>query len=180
MTSDFSLNPPLKPTSKSLIRTTRRLLRKSHYSQRHSTRFWQKLRKIITTFRNPLKPRRIHRLLRTLPPRSRLTGELHHWKEESLKILLACGPSKMRSAHQNSMSSSSRQNSKETLIWISRTSLTTSGCLSIRWLASDKTYLMITSPSKETLSLKNTLPHIAITLPTPGISRYTFLLDTHY
>ena len=52
-----------------------------------------------TTFRNPLQTRRIHRLLRTLPPRSRLTGGLHHWKVETLPTLVACGPSNMRSSH---------------------------------------------------------------------------------
>ena len=36
------------------------------------------MKKDKTTFRNPLQPRRIHRLLRTLPPRSRLTRGLHH------------------------------------------------------------------------------------------------------
>ena len=38
----------------------------------------------------------------------------------------------MRSAHQNSMSSLSRQNSKETLLWISRIYFTTSRCISMR------------------------------------------------
>ena len=53
-------------------------------------------------------------------------------EEESQKILVACGPSNMRSYHQHSMRYSSRQNSKETLLWISRTYLTTSICLSMR------------------------------------------------
>ena len=61
-----------------------------------------------TTFRNPLQPRRIQRLLQNLPPRSRLTGGLYHWKKITPKILVACGPSNMRSAHQDFMSSSSR------------------------------------------------------------------------
>ena len=93
--------------------------------------------------------------------------------------LVACGSSNMISAHQNSMSSSSRQNSKETLIWISRTYMTTSRCASMCWLDFKKTSFLVTSPSKDTLSLKNTSSQIAITLPIPEIFRYTLPLDTH-
>ena len=87
--------------------------------------------------------------------------------------------SNMISYHQNSMSSSSRQKSKEIVLWISRTSITASICVSMRSLDSEKTSFLITSPSKDTLSLNNTSSQIAITLPTPGMSRYTLPLDTH-
>ena len=43
-----------------------------------------------------------------LPPWYRLTRGIHHWKGGTLNKFVACGPSNMRSAHQNSMSSSSR------------------------------------------------------------------------
>ena len=92
---------------------------------------------------------------------------------------MACGPSNIRSSHQKDMSSSSRQNSKETWLWISRTSITSSRCVSIRWLDWDKTSFLVTSPSKDTLSLKNTSSQIAITLPITGIFRYTLPLNTH-
>ena len=61
-----------------------------------------------------------------------------------------------------------------------KTSITTSRCASMRWLKSKKTSFLITSPSKETLSLKNTSSQIAITLHIPEMSRYTLTLDTHY
>ena len=51
-----------------------------------------------------------HQILRTLPLWSQLTGELHHWTVDIIRKLVACGISNMRSDHQNSMKSSSRQN----------------------------------------------------------------------
>ena len=96
------------------------------------------------------------------------------------KKLVVCGPSNMISAHQNSMRSSSRQNSTETLLWISVTYITTSRCDSMRLLDSSNTSLLVTSHSKDTLSLKNTSSQITITLPVPGMSRYILPLDTHY
>ena len=71
----------------------------------------QVLTALMTGKTNILKSspdQRIHQLLQNLPPWFRLTIGLHHWKEESQKILVACGPSNMRSAHQDFMSSSSR------------------------------------------------------------------------
>ena len=87
---------------------------------------------IITLIYSPT--RRIHQLLLNLPPWLQLTGGFHHWKEETLQKLVACGTSNMRSSHQNYMSSSSRQNLTETLLWISRTSTTTSRFASMRCL----------------------------------------------
>ena len=178
MNSYLSYNLPLTPTRKRLIRTTRRLLKNSHYSQITSM-FWQHWWKIRLTFRNTHQTRRIHRLLQTLPPWSQLKRGIHHWEGETLPKFVTCGPSNKRSAHQNSMSSLSRQNSKETLLWILRTSSTTSSFISMLRLDSDKTSFLITSPSKDTLILKNTLSQIANTLPNRGISRYTLPLDTH-
>ena len=71
----------------------------------------------------------------------------------------------MKSYHQNSMNSSSINNSKEILLWTSRNSTTTSIFVSIRQLNSKKTLFLVTSPSKYTLILQNTLSHIVITLP---------------
>ena len=178
MKSSPPSNPPLNPKSKRLIRTKWTMIRNSHYSQKTS-KSWRHSWWIRPTFRNPHHTRRIHRPLWNLPPWSRLTGGLHHWKGDTLPKLVACGPSNMRSSHQNSMSSSSRHNSKETLLWISKIYLTISICLSMRWLDSEKTYFLINSSSKDTLSLKNTLSQIAITLTTPGMPIYTLLLDTH-
>ena len=45
------------------------------------------------------------------------------------KKMVACGISKTRSDHQSSMNSSSRNNSKATLLWTSITSTTTSRCV---------------------------------------------------
>ena len=185
MNSSSPLNPPLKPTIKRLIRTkwimiiTKwRMMRNSRYWQKTS-KSWQHSWWIRLTFQNPLQPRRISLLLWTLTLWSRLTGGIHHWKWGTLPTLVACGPSNIRSAHKNSMRSSSRQNSKETLLWISIISLTTSRCLSMRWLDSEKTSFLITIPSKDTLVLKNSLSQISITLPNPVMSMYTLPLDTH-
>ena len=46
--------------------------------------------------------------------------------------MVACGLSNMTSARQNYMNSSSRHNSKSTLLWTSITSTTTSICVSMR------------------------------------------------
>ena len=92
----------------------------------------QVLTALMTGKTNILKSspdQRIHQLLQNLPPWFRLTIGLHHWKEESMTKFVACGPSNMRSAHQNSMSSSSIQISKETLFYISRISITKSRCV---------------------------------------------------
>ena len=112
----------------------------------------------------------------TLVPTNRRYPSL---KGDTLPKLVPCGPSNMISAHQNSMSSPSRQNSKETLLWILRTFLTTSICVSMWWRDSEKTSFLITIPSKYTLSLNSTSSKIAIALPIPGISVYILPLDTH-
>ena len=43
-----------------------------------------------------------------------------------------------------------------------------------------KTFLPITSPSKDTLTLKKKSSQIVITLPILGINIPTLTLDTHY
>ena len=89
---------------------------------------------IISTFTsmmdhiNTLKPSTVKRdspSFRNLPTWYRITGGIHHWTMETLKKLVACGISNMISDHQNYTKSSSRKNSKETLLWTSRTSTTT-------------------------------------------------------
>ena len=102
----------------------------------------------------------IHQSLRILPLWYQIIRKLHHFKVDILQKLVACGLSNMRSDHQNSMKSSSRQISKATLIWTSGTSTTTSTCVLMRWLDSDKTFLLINSPSKDNLILGNTLYQI--------------------
>ena len=115
---------------------------------------------------------------RILAPQSCATRRLHHLQLENVKQLVVCGLLSMRLAHQISMNSSSRQSSKATLLWTSRTYTTTLRCVSMQWLDSDKTFLLITSPSKDTLSLKNTLSQISLTLHILGIHRPTFPLET--
>ena len=127
----------------------------------------------------PYKTRRTHPRLRILPLWSRLTRRPHYWEVEILRKLVACGISNMISAHPNSMNSSSKQNSKATLLWNSRTSTTTSRCVSICCLDSEKTFLLLSSASKDNLSLKNTSSQIVITLPIIGIIIPTITLDTH-
>ena len=161
-----------RKTSKKIWKLIWKTSKKHSEISQHS--WWIRL-----TFRNTHQPRRIHQILRTLSLWSLLTGGLHHWNGDALPKLVACGPSNMISAHQNSMSSSSRHNSKDILLRISNISLTTSRCVSMRWLYSENTYFLITSPSKDTLILNNILSQIANTLPTPGMSRYTLPLDTH-
>ena len=60
--------------------------------------------------------------------------------------MVACGLSKMISAHQNNMSSSSRHKSKDTLLWISRTYLNTPRRASMWLLDSGNTSLLVTIP----------------------------------
>ena len=153
-------------------------MRNSHYSHKTS-KFWQHSLWIRLTLRNYHQHRRIHQLLRTLPTWYQLTRGVHHWKGDTLPKLVACGLSNIRSNGKKNMSSSSRHNSKNTLLWISRTSLTILICVSMQWIDSENTSFLTTSPSKETHILKNTLSHIANTIPTPGIYRYTLPLDTH-
>ena len=57
--------------------------------------------------------------------------------------LVACGFSNMISAHQNCMNYSTRQNSKETLIWTSRTSTITSRYVSMQLLDSMNTFFLL-------------------------------------
>ena len=108
-----------------------------------------------------------------------LTIRLHHWNVEILQKMVACGLSNTRSAHQNSMKNSSIQNWSATMIWTTRTSKKTSRCVSRRLIDSDKTSFLLTSPSKYTLSLKNTISYIYLTLPILGMHRPTLPLDTH-
>ena len=56
------------------------------------------------------------------------------------------------------------------MLWISRTSITTSRCLSMQWLDSRYALFLINCPSQETLILKNALSQIMSTLPIPGIT----------
>ena len=95
------------------------------------------------------------------------------------KKMVTCGLSNIGSSQQNSMNYSSMQNSSSTLIWTSRTSTTTSRCVSMRWLESNKTFFLVTSPSKYTLSLNNTSSHIVIALPVLVVLRPTTSLDAH-
>ena len=48
----------------------------------------------------------------------------------------------------------------------------------MRYLESEKTFLLITSTSKDTLILKNTSSHIVITLLILGMNRPTLPLNT--
>ena len=142
-------------------------------SQQWSHQWWIRL-----NFRNTHQTRSIQRLI-ILPLCSYISIGIHHCKVEIIKKLVACGISNMRSAHQNSMNSSSRQNSKAILLWTSRTSTTTSRCFSMQLLDSVKTFFLISSPSKYTLSLKNTLSQIVITLTILGIPIPRLPLDNH-
>ena len=130
-------------------------------------------------FRNTHQKGSIHQRLWFLLLWSCITRGVHHWKANIIQKLLAYGLSNMRSSHQISINSSSRQNSKATLLWNWRTSTTTSICVSIWWLYSKKTSFLLTSTSKDTLSLKNTSSQIFITLPILGIHRHTLPFYTH-
>ena len=94
--------------------------------------------------------------LRILPLWYLLTICPNNWKVDIQQKLVACGLSNMRSDHQNSINSSSRQNSKTTLLWTSITSTTTSRCVSMRCIELEKTFFLVTSPSKYNLVLNNT------------------------
>ena len=85
----------------------------------------------------------------------------------------------MRSAHQNSMKSSSGQKSKTTLLWTLRTSTTTSICISMWRLKYKKTVLLVTSISisKDTLIFNNNLSQIVTNLPILGAHRPTIHLE---
>ena len=152
---------------------------KKWWSSQYNAKQFSHQSRIILTLWNPRHSIRIHQNLQILPLWSHITGGIQHWMVDSPKKLVTCGILNMRSAHQNSMNSSSRHNSKDTLIWTSITSTTTSRCVSMRWLDSDNTYFLLTSPSKYTLNLKNTLSQILIILPILGVFRYTLPLDTH-
>ena len=153
--SSSSYKPWMNTTKKRWNPTNKTLMRKWRNYQNNSKQFLQ-YSQISLTLCHPRQPRNIHWLLRTLLPWFCLTRCIHHCKGYTIPKLVTCGPSKTRSAHQNSMSSSLRKNSKETLLWISRTSITTSICASMRWLCSENTFLLVNIPSKETLSLNNT------------------------
>ena len=62
--------------------------------------------------------------------------------------LVVCGISNMISAHQNSMNFSPIQIYKETLLLTKRISITTSICVSMRWIYPKKIYFLLTSISK--------------------------------
>ena len=72
--------------------------------------------------------------------------------EKSTKMV-ACGLSNTRSAHQNSINSSSIHNSKEKIKWTSINYTTTSRCVSMWQLDPKKNFLLLTSPSKDTHDL---------------------------
>ena len=76
----------------------------------------------------------INQRTRILPLWYQLKIRLQHFKVEILQNIVECGLSKMRPAHQNSMNFSSRNNSKETLIFTSKTSTTPSIYVSMWWL----------------------------------------------
>ena len=178
MNSSSSFKPPLKLTSKRLIRTKWRMMRNSQYSQKTSKScqhsWWIRL-----TFRNTLQSRRVHVLLRTLPPWSRLTRGLHQWKGGHFTNIggmwtLKHGISSTKFYDiliKTELKGDTSLNLKNFFNHI-KMSLNAVTRL-IEDLLPD--YQSI----KSTLSLKNNLSHIAITLPTPGMSMYTLPLDTH-
>ena len=65
----------------------------------------------------------------TMVPANRRATSLFGGKSKNIGSMWTL---KMMSAHQNSMNSSSRHNSKETLLWTSITSITTSRYVSIQ------------------------------------------------
>ena len=77
------------------------------------------------------------------------------------------------------MNSLPRQNEKEALLWNSITLTTMSRFVSMRLLDSENKFFLITSSSKDTLSLNNISYQILINLPILGVFRYTLPLDTH-
>ena len=171
MASYSSLKLLLKPTGKILKR-------KLIISQKTSYQWFYQWY-IRLSFLNNHQTIRIHQSLSILPLCSRIARRIHHWKVDIPQKLVVCGLSNMRSARQNSMKSSSIHNSNSTLLCTPRTSTTTSICVSMLWLYSEKNFLLITSPSKDTLSLKNTSLQIVLTIPILGMLRPTLTLDTH-
>ena len=179
MNSSSSFKTQFKPSSKIRNPTSKTMIRKKWSSHNTSKKRLQQWR-IRLTLSNPRQPRRIHQLLQTLPLWYRLIGGPHHWTVDSLQKLVTYGFWNMIPDHQNSMNSSSRYNSKETLICTSRTFKITSRCVSMRRLESDENFLLITSLSKDNPSFQNTFPQIVITLPILVMFRYTLPLDTNY
>ena len=168
----------LNPKNNKWETTSKNLIRKWRNSQNNPKQCLQQSQ-IILTLWNLRQPRRIHQILCNLPLWYQLSGELHHWMVDSLQKLVVCGIWNIRLAHQYSMNSSYRQNSKETLLCTLRTSTTTKKYVSMRWLDSEKTSFLVTSTSKDTLSLQNTSSQIVITLPIIGVFRYTITVDNH-
>ena len=154
MTISSSFKQKLKPTSKIWNPTIKALMRKwwrpqnnsNQYLHQKSNQWWIKLECL-----NPCCPRGIHQIFRTLQLWSHLTGGTHHLTVYTLQKLGACGISNMRSAHQNPMNYSSRQNSNAALLFTLITYTTTSIYVTMRWLESEKTSFLLTSPSKYTL-----------------------------
>ena len=180
--SSSSCKPQLKSTSNRWNPTIKTLMIKWWSSQNNSKQCLHHpshQSRIRLTVLKPLKPRSIHQSLRDIPLWSRLTGVIYYWTVDSIQKLVACGLWNMRSDHQDSVSSSSRQNSKKTLFWTPRISTTTSKCVLIHWLDSEKTFFLVTSPSKGTLILNNTSSYIVITLHILGMFIYKLPLGTH-
>ena len=135
-------NPQLNPTSRRLVIKWRSSNNTSNnWSHQSSHQRW-----VRWTFKNYHQIRRIHQILKNLPICSRITVELQHWTGEILQKLVACGLSNIRSAHQNSMNYSSRQKSKDTLLWVSINFTKTSRYVSMSRLDSYKTFFLLTIP----------------------------------
>ena len=103
-------------------------------------------------------------------PKSQDTNTVVHGNKKAPTLeggfstkMVAYGISNTRSTHQNSMNSSSRHNLKVTLLRTSRTSTTTPICVSMWCLDSKYIFLLLTSTSKDTLSLKNNSSQISLT-----------------
>ena len=152
----------------------------SHKNSKQFSHHLSHLSNIRLTLWNNFQPRRIQQSLLNIPLWSRITGEIHHWKVGSILKLVACGILNMRSYHQDYMNYLSRQNSKETMLYTSRTSTTTSRCVSLRWLDSKNNFFLVTSTSTDTLILNNTSYQIVITLPSIGMTVYKLPLGTHW
>ena len=178
MNSSSTWNHQLNIKSKRWKPTIKTMMIKWKNSQNNSKQCLQQSQ-IRLTLWNTLQHISIHQSLWTLPMLSQISVGIHHWTVESLQKLVACGLWNMRSYDQYYMNSSSRHNSKETLIWALITSTTTSICVSMRWLEYDKTFFLVTSPSTDTMSLQNNACQIVLTLPILGMFRYTLPLDNH-
>ena len=96
---------------------------------------------------------------------SRLTRRIRHCKIGIFWKLLTCGLSNMRSDRQNPMNSSSRLNQKYILLWNLVIYTTISICFLVKLLDPNKISFLVTSPSKDTLSLNHTLCQIVLTVP---------------